>query len=317
MKIVVLDGQTLNPGDNPWLAVEQLGRLTVYPDTDSDQIIERCLAAEIIVTNKVVIDAATIEQLPALKFISVTATGFNVVDVAAARDRNIPVSNVPVYGTDSVAQHVFACLLSFIHRPELHHAAIQAGEWQQRKNFSFWKSSVTELVGKTMGIVGFGRIGRATAKLAMAFGMRVGVSSRSRSDVAEFGGMEWLDLDATFAASDFVSLHCPLTEDNMGFVNRGLISKMKPTAVLINTARGGLINEADLANALNEGQIAGAILDVVSQEPIKSSNPLLTAKNCLLTPHMAWTAIEARKRLMSVTADNISAFLAGCPINVV
>lgn len=317
MNIVVLDGQTLNPGDNPWREIERLGNLTVHSRTRPDQVVTRCLQAEIIVTNKVVLDAAVINQLPAARMIAVTATGYNVVDVLAASKRDIPVSNVPVYGTDSVAQHVFAGLLSFIHRPELHHAAIRAGEWEKSGNFSFWKSPVFELVGKTMGIVGFGRIGKATAKLAAAFGMKVAAIARSPEGQSQVAGVQWLTLQKLFEVSDVVSLHCPLNECNAGFVDQDLIGRMKRTALLINTARGGLINESDLAAALNAGQIAGAILDVASQEPISPDNPLLHARNCLLTPHMAWTAIEARKRLMTVTARNIAAFLAGNPINIV
>lgn len=317
MNIVVLDGQTLNPGDNPWQEVEELGELTVYAKTDPVDVVKRSATADIIVTNKVAIDAALLDQLPVLKFIAVTATGYNVVDVAAANRQGIVVSNVPVYGTDSVAQHVFACLLSFIHRPELHHAAIQAGDWEASGNFSFWKSPVVELADKTMGIVGFGRIGRATARLAAAFGMRVVVNSRSSARGSRTGDAESLGLEELFAVSDFVSLHCPQTDSNVGFVNRELIERMKPSAILVNTARGGLINELDLAEALNSGRIAGAILDVVSEEPITTDNPLFSAPNCLLTPHMAWTALEARRRLMHVTAENIAAFVNGKPINVI
>jgi glycerate dehydrogenase len=317
MKIVVLDGQTLNPGDNTWQEVERLGELTVYSKTEPEEVVVRAAAAEVIVTNKVVIDAAVIDQLPALKFIAVTATGYNVVDVAAANRKNIAVSNVPVYGTDSVAQHVFACLLSFIHRPELHHAAIQAGEWEACGNFSFWKSPVTELAGKTMGIVGFGRIGKATARLATAFGMKVVATSRSVERLLPLDEVDGHGLEELFSVSDFISLHCPQTETNVGFVNRELIDRMKPSALLINTARGGLINEHDLAEALKSRRIAGAILDVVSEEPMTADNPLFSAPNCLLTPHMAWTALEARRRLMHVTAENIAAFVQGSPINVI
>ncbi|MDB4539837.1 D-2-hydroxyacid dehydrogenase [Saprospiraceae bacterium] len=317
MNIVVLDGQTLNPGDNPWQEVEELGELTVYAKTEPKDVVKRSAAAGIIVTNKVVIDAAVLDQLPALRFIAVTATGYNVVDVAAANRKGMLVSNVPVYGTDSVAQHVFASLLSFIHRPELHHAAIQAGEWEASGNFSFWKSSVVELAGKTMGIVGFGRIGKATARLAAAFGMKVVVTLRSAAGLSQFDEVEVLGVEELFAVSDFISLHCPQTESNVGFVNRELIDRMKQSSVLINTARGGLINEHDLAEALSSRRIAGAILDVVSEEPMTVDNPLFSAPNCLLTPHMAWTALEARRRLMHVTAENIAAFLDGNPINVI
>jgi len=317
MKIVVLDGGTLNPGDIPWNAVHSFGETVIFDRTDAEQVIERGVDADILLTNKVVLDESVISQLPNLKFISVTATGVNVVDLEFARARNIPVSNVPVYGTDSVAQHVFACLLSFIHRPEQHHQAIQNGQWQKSNNFSFWLHSITELAGKTMGIVGLGRIGRATALLANAFGMRVVASNRRQNEPLDLPGFEWLSLEELFANSDVISLHCPQTEDNVGVVNAELISRMKPKAILINTARGGLIHEQDLADALNADRIGGALLDVVSVEPIADDNPLLGAKHCLLTPHNAWSTIEARRRLMQSTADNVAAFIAGNPINVV
>ncbi len=317
MNIVVLDGATLNPGDNPWDEVARLGEIKVFDNTSPEQTVERSQAADIVVTNKVVIDGSVLSQLPKLKFIAVTATGYNVVDVAAAAQRGIPVSNIPVYSTDSVSQHVFAGLLCFLHRPEMHHQMIQAGKWQESGNFSFWKSPLFELAGKTMGIVGWGRIGQSTAKLAAAFKMRVVANSRTEKPVSGFPGFQWLSIEDLCAQADVISLHCPQTDSNTGLINRNLISSMKPNAILINTARGGLVNEADLAEALNEGQIAGAILDVVSAEPITSDNPLLSAQNCLLTPHMAWATIEARKRAMTTTAENISAFLSGCPVNTV
>jgi glycerate dehydrogenase len=317
LKIIVLDGYTLNPGDNPWDPVQSLGDFTVFDRSDPRQAVQRAIDADIVLTNKIALDASVIEQLPNLQFVAVTATGYNVVDVEFAKQKGIPVSNVPVYGTDSVAQHVMASILSFIHKPAEHHAAIQAGQWKASKQFSFWLSPLTELSGKTMGIVGLGRIGRATANLAAAFGMRVVASGRTQRNPLQTPGFQWLSVEELFATSDFVSLHCPQTPATTGFVNSELISKMKPNAVLINTARGGLINEADLAAALNQDQIAGALLDVVSAEPIADDNPLLKAKNCVLTPHLAWTAIEARKRLMQTTADNIAAFIAGKPINLV
>ncbi len=316
-RLVVLDGFTLNPGDNPWDAVAQLGEIEIFDRTSSDETVKRCQGAAIVLTNKVVMDRAVIEQLPDLKFIAVTATGYNVVDVEFAIQQGIQVSNVPVYGTDSVAQHVFAMILSFIQRPEQHHAAIKQNEWARQENFSFWLKPLSELTGKTMGIVGLGRIGRATAKLAAAFGMKVVAHSRSQTGPLDRLGFEWLAVEELFAQSDFISLHCPQSADNEKFVDASLISMMKPNAVLINTARGGLINEPDLANALNQQLIAGALLDVVSTEPIEPNNPLLSAKNCLLTPHIAWATLEARQRLMQMTADNIAAFLAGNPMNLV
>jgi glycerate dehydrogenase len=317
MKMVALDGHTLNPGDNPWSPVEAHGTLTVYDRTAAEELVERAAEAEIVLTNKVVLGQSELDQLPNLKFIAVTATGFNVVDVEYARSKGIPVSNVPVYSTTSVAQHVFAALLSYLHKPKEHHDAIQAGEWQRRNNFSFWLSPINELAGKTMGIVGLGRIGRATAKLAEAFGMRVVAHSRRRINPLTSAGFEWLELNELFATSDVVSLHCPQTNENGGFVNCDLLSKMQPHAILINTARGGLVNEAELAEVLNEGKIAAALLDVVSAEPIQVDSPLLTAKNCFLTPHTAWVTVEARQRLMQTTADNVKAFLNGAPIHLV
>ena len=317
MQMVVLDGQTLNPGDNPWSPVEELGSVTIHDRTSPEQTVERSFDSAIILTNKVVLGAEEIDQLPNLKFIAVMATGYNVVDVAYARAKGIPVSNVPVYSTDSVAQHVMASLLSFIHRPQAHHDAIMDGAWQRSNNFSFWLSPLSELKGKTFSVVGLGRIGRATAKLAAAFGMRVVAHSRTEKDPLTTDGFQWLSLDKLFETSDVISLHCPQTSENTGFVNSSLLSKMKSNAILINTARGGLINEANLAKALNDEIIGGALLDVVSAEPINDDNPLLKAKNCLLTPHIAWTTVEARMRLMQTTADNIAAFQKGAPINLV
>ncbi len=317
MKIVVLDGHTLNPGDNPWSPVEAHGDVVTFDRTSAEEIVARCEAAPVVLTNKVPLDAGTMDQLPELKLIAVTATGYNVVDVAAAESRGITVCNVPVYSTQSVAQHVFAMLLSYLHRVEAHHDAILEGQWQKRNNFSFWLSPINELTGKTFGVIGFGRIGQATAKLAQAFGLKIMIHSRTQKEVPGFESARWGSIEEVVAESDYLSLHCPLTESNNQFVGAELIEQMKPTAILINTARGGLIHEQDLADALSKQQIGGACLDVLSSEPPEPSNPLLSAPNCLLTPHVAWTAIEARKRLMQITADNIAAFKAGQPINVV
>lgn len=318
MKIVVLDGITLNPGDNPWTAIEQLGDLTVYGSTRPDEVISRSVDADILLTNKVVLDREVIDQLPNLKFIAVTATGYNVVDLKAARDRQIPVSNVPVYSTDAVAQHVFAMLLSFIHRPETHSQAVADGQWMASEQFSFWLNPVTELKGKTFGVIGWGRIGKATAAIAKAFGMRVVASSRRQTDPPLEGcNFQWMTIDQLIEESDVVSLHCPLNEDSAGMVNAAFLERMKPNGILVNTARGGLVNEPDLAAALAENKIGGALLDVVSTEPMPNDHPLRSVENCLVTPHMAWTAVEARRRLMESTADNIQAFQNGCPQNVV
>ncbi len=317
MKIVVLDGYTLNPGDNSWDGVESLGSLIVHDRTSEAEIVSHASVADVLLTNKTPLTRKTIEQLPNSKFVSVLATGFNVVDTIAACERGIPVSNVPVYGTDTVAQHVFAVLLHLIHHPGEHDAAVRTGEWQKRQDFSFWLSPLTELAGKTMGIVGFGRIGRKTAEIAHAFGMYVIAHDVSQGNPPNYDRFAWSSIDELFKQSDVVSLHCPQTADNKQFVNAKLISKMKPTAILINAARGTLINESELATALNAGAIAGACLDVVSVEPISADNPLLNAINCLITPHMAWATVEARRRLMQTTAENIAAFQSGKPINVV
>jgi len=318
MKIVVLDGFTLNPGDNPWDDIEALGELMVYDRTPNDEIVQRAIGADILLTNKTPITAETIAQLPNLRFISVLATGYNVVNVAAAREQEIPVSNVPVYATDAVAQHVFALLLTLIHQPTLHDQAIRDGQWQSRGDFSFWLSPLSELRGKTFGIIGFGRIGQAVAKLATAFGMKVLAYDCSKQQAAFSEGITRAEtIEDIFRLSDVVSLHCPQTASNTGLIGATSLSTMKPSALLINTARGGLINERDLADALKEKRLAGAALDVVSAEPISADNPLLTAPNCLFTPHIAWAAREARHRLMAGTAANIKAFLSGRPINVV
>jgi len=314
MNIVVLDGCTLNPGDNPWDGIEALGHLTVYERTDVDQILERASRAEVILTNKTPLNAETLAALPDLRFISVLATGYNIVDVEAARERGITVSNVPIYGTDAVAQFVFTLLLALCHHVEHHSEAVKQGRWAASGNFCFWDTPLVELVGKTMGIVGMGRIGRRTAEIARAFGMKVVGADISQPDVpgADF---VWKEIPEVFAEVDVISLHCPQTDENLGMVDAQLLACMKPTAFLINTSRGGLVNEADLAQALHEGRLAGAACDVVSQEPISAENPLLQAPNIILTPHIAWATLAARKRLMNATIENIRAFQAGSPIN--
>lgn len=317
MKIVVLDGITLNPGDNPWTPIEQFGELTVYESSTPDQVVSRSIDADVLLTNKVVLSRKIIDQLPNLKFISVTATGFNVVDLDAARKRRIPVSNIPVYSTDAVAQHVFAMLLAFIHRPEAHSKAVTDGQWMASGQFSFWLNPITELKGKTFGVVGWGRIGKATAAIANAFGMRVVASSRRQADAPDWDDFQWLKIEQLCEESDVISLHCPLNEDSEGMVDEHFLRRMKPSSILINTARGGLVNEADLAQTLFDKQIGGALLDVVSSEPMPDKHPLRGVENCLITPHVAWTTVEARQRLMKSTAGNIQAFLDGWPRNVV
>lgn len=317
MKIVVLDGFTLNPGDNPWSGIESQGEFTVYDRTSAEEIVKRCKGADIVLTNKTPLSADTLAQLPDLKFISVLATGFNVIDVAAARKQNIPVSNVPIYGTESVAQFVFALLLELSHNVGQHSQSVKEGGWTANPDFCYWKTPQVELSGKTMGIVGLGRIGRRTAALADAFGMKVIAYTRSRKDAPDYDGFKWVELDELFERSDVVSLHCPQTAENVGFVNAELLKKMKSTSFLINTSRGPLIVEQDLVDALDAGSLAGAAVDVVSAEPMKGDNPLPKAKNCLITPHIAWATLEARQRLMQTTADNVKAFIEGKPINVV
>ncbi len=317
MKITVLDGYTLNPGDNPWTEIEKLGELTVYPRTPIDQIVERAKDADIILTNKCPLSAETLAQLPTLKFISVLATGYNIIDTAYTAKNNIPVSNVPIYSTDAVAEFVFSVILDFFKKPAQHSIMAHNGEWQNSQDFCFWNNrNFSELAGKTLGVIGFGRIGQRTAELGAAFKMKILANSRSRSATTSFP-FEWASIDEILEQADVISLHCPLTPETQGLISKDSIEKMKSSAFLINTARGPLIDEAALAAALNSGRIAGAACDVVSAEPILPSNPLIGAKNLTLTPHIAWAATEARKRLMTITAQNISAFLAGKPIHLV
>lgn len=313
-KIVVLDGHTLNPGDLDWKLIKHLGVLTVHDHTPPEKILERARDADILLTNKTPLDAKILAELPALKMISVLATGYNVVDVEAAKSRGVFVANVPEYGTQSVAQHTIAMLFALIHRVEAHDAQVRDGEWARRGEFSFWLNAPVELAGRSLGIVGFGRIGQAVAKIAQALGMRVFVARR-RSRAALPVGVERLALGDIFSRSDVITLHCPLTAENERFVDQAMLAKMKPTSYLLNTARGGLIDEAALVEALEGERLAGAALDVVTQEPIPEGHPLLTAPRCLLTPHMAWSSVAARRRLMQATAKNIQAFLAGSPIH--
>jgi glycerate dehydrogenase len=317
IRIVVLDGHTLNPGDNPWDAVAALGDLTVYDRTPPELILERAARADIVLTNKTVLDAGILAELPQLHFVSVLATGHNVVDVAAAGRQGIPVSNVPEYSSLTVAQHTFALILELANRVGLHDAAVQAGEWGACPDFSFWKEPLTELVGLKLGIVGFGRIGQAVARIGRAFGLELLVHTPHPPLGLVDPAVRFVPLDELFITADVVSLHCPLTAANAGFVDRSLLTVMKRTAFFVNTARGGLVNEYDLAAALNCRQIAGAAVDVVSREPIAPDNPLLGARNCLITPHLGWATLAARRRLMAQTAANVAAFLEGAPVNVV
>ena len=309
MKIVILDGYTENPGDLSWEGLEKLGELTVYEHTQPQDILSRIADAEVVLTNKTPISAQTIDAKPNLKYIGLLATGFNVVDIDAAKRRGIVVANIPTYGTTAVAQYVFALLLEICHHVGHHNQAVQEGRWTACRDFCFWDYPLIELAGKTMGIIGYGRIGRATAQIARAFGMKVVAYDAFAT------GEELVSLDELLSQSDVISLHCPLTRENTGLINRDTLAKMKDGAIIINTARGPLINEPDLREALLSGKVLGAALDVVAVEPIQSDNVLLGLDNCLITPHIAWAPTESRQRLMDVAVENVAAFLAGQPIN--
>lgn len=316
MKIVILDGYTLNPGDLDWGPLQKLGDVTVFERSGADEIVERASNAEIILVNKVVLSEKILDQLPNVKYIGVMATGFNNIDIAAAQKHNITVTNVKAYGPASVAQQTFALLLSLVNHAELHSQSVFKGEWVSSPDFCYWKTPLTELAGKTMGLVGLGDIGSQVAKIALAFGMKV-VAYRKNPAQTDNDDIEMVSLEELFRSSDVVSLHCPLTEETKGLINAERLSWMKPNAIVLNTGRGPLINEADLAEALRNGTIAGAGLDVLSVEPPKADNPLLAAPNCIITPHVAWATFEARKRLLNMVADNLEYFIAGKPKNVV
>jgi len=314
MKIVVVDGYTLNPGDLSWNMLSALGELMVYDRTPIELIVERCIEATIVLTNKVPFSKETLAALPNLKYISVLATGYNIIDTAAAKEQGVLVSNVPGYGTASVAQHVFSLLLEITNHTGKNARWSAEGNWQDCADFCYTVAPITELQGKTMGIVGFGNIGQNVASIAIAFGMQVIYFNPS---IKSTGIGTQVALDEVFEQADFISLSCPLTATNQAFVNEALINKMKPSSYLINTARGQLINESDLATALNQNTIAGAALDVLSKEPPPANNPLLTAKNCIITPHVAWISTEARKRILSITASNILSYINGSVNNCV
>ena len=319
MKLVVLDGYTENPGDLSWAELEALGELTVYDRTsyaESPLIAERIGDAEIVVMNKTPISRATIDACPNIRLIAVLATGYNVVDYNYARDKGIPVVNVPTYGTASVSQYSIALLLEICHHIGHHSASVHAGNWASNPDWCYWDYPLIELEGKTIGIIGFGRIGQAEGRIARAMGMKVLACDVYPNDSGRAIGA-YVDLDTLLAQADVVSLHCNLTPENTGLINKENIAKMKDGAILINNARGQLIVEQDVADALNSGKLAAAGLDVVYTEPIRPDNPLLTAKNCIITPHISWAPKESRQRIMDVTAENIRAFLAGTPQNVV
>jgi len=316
MNIVVLDGYTLNPGDLNWDALRKLGDVTVYDRTPVEQVVERAMNASIVLTNKCPITHAAIEQLPLLKYIGVLATGYNVVDVEAAYERRIRVANIPDYSTPSVAQLTFALLMELTFHVGHHAQTTRDGRWQSSVDFCYWDKPLIELSGLTFGVIGYGRIGQMVARIAQSFGMNVVAYSRSRNGTEE-NGVKFVSLEAIFHLSDVISLHCPLTPETKHLINKDRLSRMKPTAFVLNTGRGPLIDEAALAESLNEGKIGGAGLDVLSIEPPKNGNPLLTAKNCLITPHIAWATKAARTRLMEIAVNNVKAYLNGNPVNVV
>ena len=315
MNIVVLDGYVLNPGDISWSPLEQLGDLKVYDRTMPEDVLERARDAQVILTNKTILTAKTIEQLPHLEYIGVLATGYNVVDLAAATGRRITVTNIPGYSTDSVVQTVFAHLLNYTHHIALHDRSVKNGEWTNCLDFSYTKSPLIELAGLTFGIIGFGQIGRAVADVAKAFKMNVIVSKYK--SIVPLAGVELVSLEDMFRRSDFLSLHCPLNDQTHHLINQPHLDLMKPSAFLINTGRGPLIDEPALADALNSNRIAAAALDVLDSEPPKPNNPLLSARNCYITPHIAWASQAARIRCIQIAAENINAFLLGAPINTV
>lgn len=320
MKIVILDGYTENPGDLSWEGFERLGELTIYdrtPVQDKREIQNRIGSAEIVITNKTPLTREIIEACPQIRYIGALSTGYNVIDIEAAREQGIPVSNIPAYGTDAVAQFTFAMLLDICHHAAHHSQAVHEGRWSSCADFCFWDYPLMELSGKTMGIIGFGRIGRAVGRLANAFGMKVLAYAPHKRPELETNTCRYTELDELFVKSDVISLHCPLFPETEGMINKESISRMKDGVILLNTGRGPLIVEQDLADALNRGKVYAAGLDVVSVEPIREDNPLLMAKNCLITPHIAWASKESRQRLMDTAVGNLEAFLAGRPVNVV
>jgi len=317
MKIVVLDGYCLNPGDLNWDGVRAFGDTEVFDRTAAGEVAGRAAGAAIVLTNKTPLPAQILRQLPVLRYIGVLATGYNIVDVEAARSQGIVVTNVPTYGTASVAQFVFALLLELCQHVKAHSDAVRAGEWTRSADWSFTKTPLLELAGKTMGIAGFGRIGRAVGKIADAMGMRVVAADAVRGDSPPYAGFRWMEFDELMAAADVVSLHAPLLPETRGMINAATLARMKPSAFLINTSRGALVADRDLAEALRAGRLAGAALDVLSEEPPAADHPLLTAPHCLVTPHIAWATRAARARLMDEAVHNLAAFVAGESRNVV
>ena len=317
MRIVILDGHAINPGDLSWDALRDLGSLEVFDRTAEELIVPRAREAEAVLTTRTPLSAQILKQLKRLRYIGAMFTGYEEIDLKAAHDLNIVVTNVPTYGTGSVAQLVFALLLEHCHHVALHDVATHAGEWSRSADFSFWKTPLIELQGKTMGIVGLGRIGRQVGEIAVAMGMRVIADNAARTNAPPWPGFRWCNLDELLRSSDVVSLHCPLLPETRGMINAAALSKMKPGAFLINTSRGPLVVEQDLADALNDGRLAGAAVDVLSVEPPSSNNPLLKARNCIVTPHIAWATKEARTRLIESVVTNLRAFVESQAVNVV
>lgn len=322
MNIVVLDGYTLNPGDISWDNFKKLGNLTVYDRTAFDRkhddlVIARSGDAQAIITNKTPLSREIMNELPKLKYIGVLATGYNIVDIEAAKEKGIAVTNIPTYGTASVGQMAIALLLEMCNHVWPHSESVKTGEWSDNADWCYWKYPLIELADKTMGIIGYGRIGQATGRIAQALGMKIIAYDFYRNKSLESAAMRYADFDSLLGESDVITLHCPLYDNTRGIIDRNAISKMKDGVMIINTSRGPLIVEQDLAEALNSGKIAGAALDVVSAEPIRRDNPLLGARNCIITPHISWAPKESRIRLMEIAADNLAKFIAGSPVNVV
>ena len=317
LKFVVLDSYALNPGDLSWEWLENLGECEIYDRTPADKILERCMGADVVITNKTPITKETLSQLSNLKYIALESTGYNVVDCEYAKGMGVPVSNIPSYSTNAVAQLTFSLILEITNAVGIHSESVRNGDWANCPDFCYWKTPLTELCGKTLGIVGFGQIGQAVADIAEAFKMNIVAVSGHETDQSHRKNFSWVDIDTLAKLSDIISFHCPLTEKTTGLVNEDFISKCKDGAIIINTSRGPVVNDQALADALDSGKLRGAGLDVLTVEPPKADNPLLSAKNCFITPHIAWAGFETRERLMNILEENVKAYLNGNPQNVV
>ncbi len=317
MKIVVLDSYALNPGDLSWSWLKVLGECEIHHRTPRDKILERCQGADIILTNKTPLTKETLSKLTNLKYIALLSTGYNIVDWEYAKEIGVPVSNIPSYSTNAVAQLTFSLILEITNAVGIHSESVKSGDWSNCPDFCYWKTPLTELCGKTLGIVGFGQIGQAVADIAEAFKMNIVAVSGHETDQSHRKNFRWVDMDTLATTSDIISFHCPLTERTTNLVNKDFIDKCKSDAIIINTSRGPVVNDKDLADALNNDKLRGAGLDVLTVEPPKADNPLLSAKNCFITPHIAWAGFETRERLMSILKENVTAYLNGNPQNVV